>query len=120
MFEKVSEPSRFSAKLACIGFKNRGLEGGWDPNAPEGRLFEEDNVRRGAEEFCPRTEGPTLILSRRRRDVQAHPQRPTQKGQDRIVPLLLQRTGPAALSLFCDVKGGGRYFLQVQHHPRRT
>jgi hypothetical protein len=19
-----------------------------------------------------------------------------------------------------DVKGGGRYFLQIQHHPRRT
>src|SRR6267143_3915394 len=105
MFEKVSEPMPFLPKLACIGFKNRELEGGWDPNAPEGRLFEEDNDRRGAEEFRPRTEGQTLILSRGRRDIQAHPQRPAQKGQDRIIPLLMQRTGPTTLSLLCQVEG---------------
>src|SRR5260370_35367566 len=103
MFEKLSEPGRFSARLAFIGFKNWELEGEWDPNAPEGRLFKEDNVRRGAEEFCPRIEGPTLILSRRRRDVQAHPQRPPQKGQDRIIPLLLQSTRRAPISLFCQL-----------------
>jgi hypothetical protein len=73
MFEKVSEPSRFLAKLSGIGFKNLNLNEASDPNAPEGRLFEEDNVRRGAEEFRSRTEGPTLILSRGGRDIQAHP-----------------------------------------------
>src|SRR5260370_16740885 len=103
MFEKLSEPTLFLAKLAFIGFKNRELEGGRDPNASEGRLFEEDNVRRGAEEFRPRTERPTLILSRRRRDVQAHPQRPTQKGQDRIIPLLFPRTGPTPPSLLLQL-----------------
>jgi hypothetical protein len=35
------------AKLAGIGFKNREVEEARDPNASEGRLFKEDNLRGG-------------------------------------------------------------------------
>jgi hypothetical protein len=74
MFEKVSEPGQFLAGLRGVGFKNPKLKRArWTENAAEGCLFEEDNFRRGAEEFRPRAKRPTLIFSRRRSDVQAHP-----------------------------------------------
>lgn len=117
MFEKLSEPGHVGKTGMHRLQKPEAKTTVWTPNAAEGCLFEEDHVGGGAEEFRPRIERPTLILPGRGRYIQAHPQWPAPKGKDRIIPVLLQRTRPATLSLLSKIKGSesGR----PSHDPTR-
>src|SRR6266704_6532411 len=98
MSEKLSELVS-DVRSHGVGFKNKvpNLAAEFDA---KGRLLEEDNLRRRAEAFCARLEGPALLLPTRWEDIPTHPQRTAKEGESRVVSMHMQGTRPATYTLF--------------------
>ena len=115
MLEKLSELVE-DVRSHGVGFKNKvpNLAAEFDA---KGRLLEEDNLRRRAEAFCARLEGPALLLPTRGENIPAYPQRAAKEGESRVVSMHVQRTRPASFPLLCPNTGSQN--RGQGNHPKR-
>ena len=124
------------AELAGIGFKNPKLKRRVGPRMPQKDVYskkitseeEQKNfvlVLKDRLSFFPE-EGETFKLIHngqpRKAKIESYPcscRGPDQPHSHYFVKSKGLRAGDR-ITIQHDVRGGGRYFLQVQHHPRRT